>query len=486
MSAIKISHIIQHLTFRVRMVQLHRFMEHKTLTIVGGGLAGSEAAWQAAQKGICVNLYEMRPEISTGAHQSADLAELVCSNSLGSKLVDRAAGVLKNELRRLGSMLLECAEATALPAGAALAVDRELFARNVTERIQNHPLIQVIRKEITTIPDIPTVIASGPLTSTALSNALTELSGEEHLYFFDAIAPIVSFESINMEIAFRGSRYDKGEQVEGDYINCPFTKEEYEVFIDSLLEAERIELRSFEAAIREGVRAGAHRFFEGCIPIEFIAERGRNSLAFGPMRPVGLIDPRTGKRPHAVVQLRQDNLAGNLYNIVGFQTNMRFQEQKRVLRLIPGLENAEFVRYGQMHRNTFLASPKLLRPTLQHKIRDDLFFAGQITGVEGYAGNIATGLLAGLNAARLLHGQPLFILPATSMLGALCHYVTHADMADFQPMKANFGILPPLVSTGKKPGKRERGKAYAERALVDLERYLQGAFEFTPESISQT
>jgi methylenetetrahydrofolate--tRNA-(uracil-5-)-methyltransferase len=275
-----------------------------------------------------------------------------------------------------------------------------------------------------------------------------------------------------MDIAFRASRYDKGEQDEGDYINCPFTKEEYEAFVKALLDAERIELRSFEDAIREGVKAGAHHFFEGCLPVEIIAERGHDSLAFGPMRPVGLTDPRSGRRPFAVVQLRQDNLAGNLYNLVGFQTNLRFPEQRRVLRMIPGLENAEFERYGQMHRNTFLASPKLLRPTLQHKTRDDLFFAGQITGVEGYIGNIATGLLAGANAARRIKGYSLFTLPQTTMLGALCHYVTHADMADFQPMKANFGIFPPLEQSGKKMGKRERAQAYAARAISDLELYL--------------
>jgi methylenetetrahydrofolate--tRNA-(uracil-5-)-methyltransferase len=459
-------------------------MDTQTLTIIGGGLAGSEAAWQAAEMGIIVKLYEMRPEISTGAHQGADMAELICSNSLGSNLPDRASGVLKNELRRLGSMLLECAEATALPAGAALAVDRELFARCVTERIQNHPLIQVVREEATTIPDSPTIVASGPLTSPALSQKLAELTSEDNLYFFDAISPIVNFESINMEVAFRASRYGKGQQDKGDYINCPFTKVEYETFVDALMGAKRIELRSFEKAIRKGVRAGAHNFFEGCLPVEIIAERGHDSLAFGPMRPVGLIDPRTGRRPHAVVQLRQDNLAGNLYNLVGFQTNLKYQEQRRVLRLIPGLENAEFVRYGQMHRNTFLASPKLLLPTLQHKTRNDLFFAGQITGVEGYVGNIATGLLAGLNAGHLLKHQPLHTLPDTTMLGALIQYVTHADMADFQPMKANFGILPPLVSSGKKLGKRERGKAYAERALTSLEKYLQGNPEHTPASYS--
>jgi methylenetetrahydrofolate--tRNA-(uracil-5-)-methyltransferase len=443
-----------------------------TLIIIGGGLAGSEAAWQAAEAGIHVNLYEMRPGNSTGAHQTGNLAELICSNSLGSNLPDRASGLLKNELRRLNSLLLKCAEATALPAGAALAVDRDLFASAVTERIQNHPFIEIIREEATGIPNSPTIIASGPLTSPGLSDTLAEFSSEEHLYFFDAIAPIVNYESINMEIAFRASRYGKGEKEEGDYINCPFTREEYEIFVNALLEAERIELRSFEDAIRKGVKAGAHHFFEGCLPVEIIAERGHDSLAFGPMRPVGLTDPRTGRRPYAVVQLRQDNLAGNLYNLVGFQTNLKFPEQRRVLRLIPGLENAEFERYGQMHRNTFLASPKLLRPTLQHKTRGDLFFAGQITGVEGYIGNVATGLLTGVNAARLFKGQPLYTLPKTTMLGALCYYVTHADMADFQPMKANFGILPPLEQTGKKLGKRERGKAYADRAQTDLEKYL--------------
>jgi methylenetetrahydrofolate--tRNA-(uracil-5-)-methyltransferase len=445
------------------------------LTIIGGGLAGSEAAWQAAQQGIQVRLYEMRPTISTGAHQTADLAELVCSNSLGSNLPDRASGVLKNELRRLGSMLLECAESAALPAGGALAVDRTQFSRLVTERIDNHPNIEVIRQEVTEIPTTPTIIASGPLTSPALSQALAALSGEEHLYFFDAIAPIVTAESINMDIAFRASRYGTGEQEEGDYINCPFTKEEYYAFVEALLSAERIPLRTFEEAIRQGVKAG--HFFEGCLPVEIIAERGRDALAFGPMRPVGLIDPRTGKRPWAVVQLRQDNLAGSLYNLVGFQTNLTYPEQKRVFRMIPGLENAEFVRYGQMHRNTFLASPKLLRPTLQFIHRDDLFFAGQITGVEGYMGNIATGLLAGMNAARLLQGIPLLTLPVTTMLGALCHYITHADLKNFQPMKANFGILPPLENA-ERLGKRERAKAYADRALADLETYLSTLPQF--------
>jgi methylenetetrahydrofolate--tRNA-(uracil-5-)-methyltransferase len=439
------------------------------LTIIGGGLAGSEAAWQAAQGGLKVKLYEMRPVNPTGAHLSGDLAELVCSNSLGSNLPDRASGVLKNELRHLNSMLLECAEATALPAGAALAVDREAFARLVMQKIENHPNIEVIREEMIEIPQTPVIIASGPLTSESLSQSIAKLSGEEHLFFFDAIAPIVHAESINMEIAFRASRYDKGEQDEGDYINCPFTKDEYYAFVAALQSAERIELRSFEEAIRAGVKAG--QFFEGCLPVEVIAERGVDSLAFGPMRPVGLRDPRTGHRPYGVVQLRQDNLAGSLYNLVGFQTNLKFLEQKRVLRMIPGLENAEFERFGQMHRNTFIASPKLLRPTLQHINRDDLFFAGQITGVEGYMGNIATGLLAGINAARLLAGKNLLTLPNETMLGALCHYITHADLKDFQPMKANFGILPALTLE-KKIGKRERGQLYADRAANILKIYL--------------
>src|SRR4026209_565988 len=446
------------------------------LIVIGGGLAGSEAALQAAQRGLKVRLFEMRPSLQTGAHQTHDLAELVCSNSLGSNLPDRASGLLKNEMRILGCMLLECAEAASLPAGGALAVDRELFARLVTKRVEDHPNIEIVRQEIEQIPDSPAIIASGPLTSPTLSASIAALSSEEHLFFFDAIAPIVHAESVNMNIAFRASRYDKGEQDEGDYINCPFTKEEYYAFVEVLLQAQRIELGAFEDAIRSGVRAG--HFFEGCLPVEIIAERGIDSLAFGPMRPVGLKDPRTGKRPYAVVQLRQDNLVGSLYNLVGFQTNLKYSEQKRVLRLIPGLENAEFMRYGQMHRNTFIASPKLLRPTLQHIQRDDLFFAGQITGVEGYMGNIATGLLAGVNAARLLNGEEPVTLPQTTMLGALCHYVTHADLKDFQPMKANFGILPALDLAGK-PGKRERGKSHAERALADLQFALSGVTGFS-------
>ena len=452
------------------------------ITVIGGGLAGSEAAWQIAQSGLKVRLYEMRPTNPTGAHLSGDLAELVCSNSLGSNLPDRASGVLKNELRALNSMLLDCAEATAIPAGAALAVDREAFAKLVTEKIQNHTNIELIREEVKEIPDTPTIIASGPLTSESLSKSIAQLSGEEHLFFFDAISPIVRADTINMEIAFRASRYDKGEQEEGDYINCPFTKEGYYEFVNALKQAERIELRSFEEAIRSGVKAG--QFFEGCLPVEIIAERGDDSLAFGPMRPVGLRDPHTNKRPYAIVQLRQDNLAGSLYNIVGFQTNLKFPEQRRVLRMIPGLENAEFERYGQMHRNTFIASPKLLRPTLQHITRADLFFAGQITGVEGYMGNIATGLLAGKNLAHLIQQKKLITLPQETMLGALCYYVTHASLKDFQPMKANFGILPELI-LNKKIGKRERAQLYAERAAMSLREALSLKRRMHDEAIPQ-
>jgi methylenetetrahydrofolate--tRNA-(uracil-5-)-methyltransferase len=444
------------------------------LTIVGGGLAGSEAAWQAAQAGLRIRLYEMRPIVSTGAHRTSNLSELVCSNSLGSNLPDRASGVHKTQLRRLGSMLLECAESAALPAGSALAVDRDNFARAVTERITGHPNIELIREEVTGIPSGPVIIASGPLTSAALSNAIAALTGEQHLHFYDAIAPIVAADSIDMSIAFRASRYGLGEQDEGDYINCPFRKADYENFVEALLSAERIPLRDFETEIEHGVDAGAHRFFEGCLPVEIIAQRGMQSLAFGPMRPVGLTDPHTGEHPHAIVQLRQDNLAGSLYNIVGFQTNLTYPEQKRIFRLIPGLANAEFVHYGQMHRNTFIAAPKLLLPTLQFRARPDLFFAGQITGVEGYLGNIATGLLAGKNAAHLLTGNDPLTLPPVTMLGALCHYITHADLKDFQPMKANFGILPPLEPP-RRMGRRERSRLFAERAATELELFLEKA-----------
>lgn len=446
------------------------------LIVVGGGLAGCEAAWQAAERGLRVHLYEMRPHTPTGAHTGDGLAELVCSNSLGSDRGDRAPGLLKAELRRLGSLLLRLADEAAVPAGGALAVDRDAFSQRVTAALEAHPNIRLIRQQITEIPATPTVIASGPLTSPALSQSLAALTGQDHLYFFDAIAPIVALDSVDLSVAFRASRYGVGEQEDGDYVNCPLNADEYAAFIEALLAAERIELREFERSLEEGVTAGLHRFFEGCLPIEVMARRGSESLAFGPMRPVGLRDPRTGHRPHAVVQLRQDNLAGTLYNLVGFQTNLTFPEQKRVFRLVPGLANAEFVRYGQMHRNTFIYSPGLLLPTLQFRSRPDLFFAGQITGVEGYVGNFATGLLAGWNAARRHHGQAPLELPLTTMVGALCHYITHASPADFQPMKANMGLLPALAE-GEGPrrlGKRQRGELLAARALADLESFLGG------------
>lgn len=440
------------------------------INVVGAGLAGSEAAWQIAKRGIKVKLYEMRPKVETGAHLTSDFGELVCSNSLGSNLEDRASGVLKNECRTLDSFLIECAEKTKVPAGQALAVDREGFAKLITQEIEKNPLIEIIREEVITIPEGITIIASGPLTSSKLSRSITELTGSEHLYFYDAISPIISLDSINMNIAFRCSRYDEEDQV-GDYINCPFNKEEYYHFVDELLNAETHPLKEFEQDISQGVKAGMDKFFEGCLPVEIIAKRGKDSLAYGPMRPVGLTDPRTGRWPFAAIQLRQDNLAGDLYNIVGFQTNLRFQEQDRVFRLIPGLENAEIVRHGQMHRNTFIHSPTQLKPTLQFNKRSDLFFAGQITGVEGYMGNIATGLLAGINAVRLFHEQDLLSLPPETILGALCHYVTKAEEKSFQPMKANFGILPKFISTKKIP-KKERMKMYAERALESLKDYL--------------
>lgn len=425
------------------------------ITVVGGGLAGSEAAWQAAERGVEVTLYEMRPHKMTPAHVSDCLSELVCSNSLGADLPDRAAGLLKAELRRLGSLVLNCADGTRVPAGGALAVDREQFASTVTRRIEAHPRIRVLREEITAIPEEPAVIATGPLTSDAFTDAIAALTGQEHLYFYDALAPIVAADSIDMLVAFRASRYGRGD---ADYINCPMTEKEYERFVEALVAAERIPLRDFE---QEDAR-----FFEGCLPVEVIAARGRDTLAFGPLRPVGLTDPCTGKRPYAVVQLRQDNLAGTLYNLVGFQTNLRYAEQERVFHLIPGLEQAEFVRYGQMHRNTFINAPLLLKPTMSFRDRPGLFFGGQITGVEGYVGSIGSGWVAGVNAARFVLGQEPLVLPHTTMLGALCHYVSQAAPNRFQPMKANFGLMPPLEPSVR--NKRERYRAYAARALDDL------------------
>jgi len=439
----------------------------RLLTVAGGGLAGSEAAWQAARQGIQVRLYEMRPDQQTPAHVSGSLAELVCSNSLGSALPDRATGLLQNELRAMGSLLMRCADACAVPAGGARAVDRAAFAGMVTGEISGHPNIRIIREEVTAIPEGPAVIATGPLTSSRFSDALAALTGREHFSFFDALAPLITADSINMDIAFRASRYGRGEQGEGDYINCPLNREEYDRFVDALIAAERIPLKTFEEDVEKGVTAGMNKFFEGCLPVEILARRGRDALAFGPMRPIGLDDPRTSRRPRAILQLRQDNVAGSLYNMVGFQTNLRRSEQERVFRMIPGLEGAEFARHGQMHRNTFLAAPALLNSALQMNEHRQLFIAGQLTGVEGYAGSIGTGLLAGLNAARLIKGGKLLELPRVTMLGALVHYITHAELKIFQPMKANFGIMPAL-ETEKRLGKQQRGAAYAERALAAL------------------
>jgi methylenetetrahydrofolate--tRNA-(uracil-5-)-methyltransferase len=437
------------------------------LIVIGGGLAGSEAAWQAANRGVKVHLYEMRPNMTTGAHQSANLAELVCSNSLGSNLPDRASGILKNELRMLDSLLIRCADVSTIPAGGALAVDRERFSQIVTTEIENHPLIEIVRQEITEIPNSNCIIASGPLTSPRLAIAIQNLTGLQNTFFYDAIAPIVYQATVNMDIIFEGSRYGKNSDgTNGDYLNCPMKKDEYYRFVDEIIEAERISLYEFEADILSGVKAGLHKYFEGCLPIEIIATRGRDSLAFGPLRPVGLTDNRTGNKSFAVVQLRQDNLAKTLYNMVGFQTNLKYSEQKRVFRMIPGLEQVEFARYGQMHRNTFIFSPALLRPSLQFKHRNKLFFAGQITGVEGYVGNIATGFLAGINAANYILGKPLLEMPPSTMIGALCNYITHADPQDFQPMKANLGILSKLEPEIN--SRRMRAAAFANRSTAEI------------------
>jgi methylenetetrahydrofolate--tRNA-(uracil-5-)-methyltransferase len=425
------------------------------MTIIGGGLAGSEAAWQAALRGLDVSLYEMRPRKKTAAHQTGDLAELVCSNSLGSNLLDRALGLLKEELRRLGSLAIACADETAVPAGGALAVGREAFSRLVSDRVGSHPRIHVFHEEIKEIPDErPLIIASGPLTSEALSRSIAGLTGEEYLHFYDAMAPIVAIDSISMDRVFRGSRYGRGD---GDYINCPMDEAQYGRFVDELVNAETIPLKEFEKD---------ERFFEACLPVEVLAGRGRDALAYGPLRPVGLNDPRTGRRAYAVVQLRQDDLAGTLYNLVGFQTNLRWGEQQRVFGLIPGLENAEFVRYGQMHRNTFINAPTLLGPSLECKEKEGVFFAGQITGSEGYVSAVAGGLLAGVNAVRWAKEEPMVVFPPTTMIGALFRYVTGTEAEDFQPMKPNFGLLPALEVRVR--GKRQRYRAYAERALEDL------------------
>ena len=430
-------------------------MRKQAVTIIGGGLAGCEAALQAARADLHVTLYEMRPYSMTPAHKTGCLAELVCSNSLKSESLTSAHGLLKEELRRLGSLIISAAEETRVPAGQALAVDRERFSEIITERIESHPNITVIREEITQIPDArPIVIATGPLTSNAMSDAIAEITGSEHLYFYDAIAPSVEADSIDMNQAFEASRYGKGE----GYINCPFDmKEDYFAFREALIVAEKAPLHNFENKIS---------FFEGCLPIEELAARGPMTLAYGPLKPVGLINPKTGRKPWAVVQLRPENIEKSIYGLVGFQTRLTWTEQKRVFSMIPGLENARFVRFGQMHRNTFINSPALLKPTLQLKTDEGLLFAGQLIGVEGYVESAASGIVAGINAARLAAGRKPIVMPKETMVGALLHYISSYKGSNFQPMNSNFGILPPLDPTEKKDDIRRT--KYVERALAYL------------------
>lgn len=432
--------------------------------VIGGGLAGSEAALQLAKQGINVDLYEMRPEKTTGAHKTEYLGELVCSNSLGSDDTGAASGLLKAELRKLGSFLINIADECRVPAGNALAVDRDMFAGKITNLINSNPHINLIKSEITEIPqDCPVIIASGPLTSDSLSEDILKFTGSNHLYFYDAIAPIVEKESINFDKAFYASRYNKGE---ASYINCPMNEEEYNRFYEILINAPKIELKSFELESKA-------KFFESCLPIEVIASRGKDTIRFGPMKPVGLVDPRTNKESYAVVQLRQDNMAATLYNIVGFQTNLKWGAQKELIQSIPGLENASIVKYGVMHRNTFINSPLILNPTLQTKTRNDLFFAGQISGVEGYTESIATGLLAGINMGKLLTGNQMLNLEDVSILGALCEYITYPEHKHFQPINSNWGILKELdVDRKIKKNKKLKNQILAERALNYIDSLL--------------
>ena len=426
--------------------------------VIGGGLAGAEAAWQAAQRGVKVVLYEMRPEKMTPAHHSGLLAELVCSNSLRAASLENAVGLLKEEMRKFNSLIMAKADANAVPAGGALAVDRTAFSQAVTSAIAEHPLITRVTEEVTTIPstkDGPVIIATGPLTAPALAAQIGTITGQDHLYFYDAAAPIVTAESLDMEIIYRASRYNKGS---ADYLNCPMNKEEYQAFYNALLSAE----------VYVGHGEEKLKYFEGCMPIEVLAARGFETLLYGPLKPVGLPDPRTGKIPYAVVQLRQDNAAATLYNMVGFQTRLRWPEQKRVFRMIPGLANAEFVRYGVMHRNTYINSPLVLRPTLQFASEPLLFFAGQITGVEGYVESAAMGLIAGINAARIVKGKETLTWPVECAHGALARYITETDANNFQPMNVNFGLFPPL---SQRVHKKERKMALAKRALAVLDEW---------------
>jgi methylenetetrahydrofolate--tRNA-(uracil-5-)-methyltransferase len=430
-------------------------MTQDVITIIGGGLAGSEAAWQAANAGARVRLFEMRPTVKTPVHQTDHLAELVCSNSLKSNALTNAAGLLKEEMRRLGSLIVAAADAASVPAGEALAVDRDLFAGHITQQLTDHPNVEIVREEVPAIDEQQVhIIATGPLTSDRLAADVGRLTGQSQLFFYDAVAPTIDASTIDMEKAFIASRYDKGDAA---YINCPFSKAEYEAFHEALLGAELTPIHEPDAKVP---------YFEGCLPIEVLASRGPKTLSFGPMKPVGLNDPRTGHRPWAVLQLRQENRAATLYSMVGFQTRMKWGEQKRVFRLIPGLENAEFVRYGVIHRNTYIQSPQVLTASLQMKTYPNVFFAGQITGVEGYVESAATGILAGRNAARHMQGQPLITLPVETMLGALADYVAHYDGKDFQPMNSNWGIVPPLPDRIR--DKREKAGMMAERSLAAL------------------
>ncbi|WP_226087362.1 MULTISPECIES: FADH(2)-oxidizing methylenetetrahydrofolate--tRNA-(uracil(54)-C(5))-methyltransferase TrmFO [Mesobacillus] len=433
-------------------------MSEATVNVIGAGLAGSEAAWQLAERGIKVNLYEMRPVKQTPAHHTDKFAELVCSNSLRANTLTNAVGVLKEEMRNLNSVIIGAADACAVPAGGALAVDRHEFAAQVTSRVKEHPNVTVFNEEMTEIPQGPTIIATGPLTSQALSQQLKDLTGEEYLYFYDAAAPIIEKDSIDMEKVYLKSRYDKGEAA---YLNCPMNEEEFDRFYEALISAETVPLKEFEKEI----------FFEGCMPIEVMGQRGRKTMLFGPMKPVGLEDPRTGKRPYAVVQLRQDDAAGTLYNIVGFQTHLKWGPQKEVIQLIPGLENAEIVRYGVMHRNTFINSPKVLKATYQFKNREDLFFAGQMTGVEGYVESAASGLIAGINAARLVKGEEPVEFPHETAMGSMARYITTTNAKNFQPMNANFGLFPDLPEKIK--AKQERNEKHASRALETIQKFVK-------------
>ena len=424
------------------------------VNVIGAGLAGSEAAWQIANAGVAVHLYEMRPTKKTPAHHTNQFAELVCSNSLRGNSLQNAVGVLKEEMRRMNSVIIHSADETSVPAGGALAVDRNTFSATVTEKLRNHPLITVYEEELTAFPEGITVVATGPLTSEGLAKTIKEFNGSDGFYFYDAAAPIIEKSSINFDKVYLKSRYDKGEAA---YLNCPMTKEEFEAFHKKLVNAEVAPLKEFEK----------EKYFEGCMPIEVMAARGEKTMLFGPMKPVGLEDPKTGKRPYAVIQLRQDNAAASLYNIVGFQTHLKWGEQKRVFQMIPGLENAEFVRYGVMHRNSFMNSPELLEPTYQSRKDSRIFFAGQMTGVEGYVESAASGLIAGINAARLAKGEELVVFPRETAMGSMAYYITHAEGKHFQPMNANFGLFPELPERIR--DKKLRYETLANRALESLE-----------------